>query len=128
MKSSGAAILGAAVVAIGVAFASQSSAKSVSQNPADLDADEQLRLAGNYYAMSMTNPEMWSAGQLLTLEGFLHDLGLEVESANIHDLRTGLYGDTIPTPLPLPDIRFIPQTEIDALADQAEQVEGEVMS
>lgn len=122
MKSAGAAIIGALAVAGAVALASKSAnaASSDSGGDVDLDVDSELQLAGNYYAMAITHPETWSAGQLLTLEGFLQDLGLNDEAANVHDMRVGIYGDAIPNPEALPQVRFIPQSEIDAIANAVE--------
>lgn len=120
MRAAGAAILGAAVV--GIAFmASTAHAAEPSDNGVDFDVDAEVNLAMNYYANALTNPIAWSDGQLKSLEGLLVELGFSSpEATNIKDMRLGLYGDTMAPPEPLPDINFIPQSTIDAIADQAE--------
>lgn len=120
MKAAGAALIGAAVVAGAVALASRANAATgdqPNQGPADFDADQ---VAANYYAMALKDPTTWSAGQLLTLEGVLNDVGLQDLAANVHDMRLGLYGDAVPAPQELPDFTFIPQSEINAIADRVE--------
>lgn len=124
MRASGAAILGAAVVA--GAFLAVSSAKADEPgNETDFDVDSERQLAVNYYAMAITDPLEWNAGQLLSLEGLLNDFGMEKEADNINALRTELYGAGPFTPLPLPDIFFIPPTELDAIADAQEAELGQ---
>ncbi len=120
MRASGAAILGAAVV--GIAFlASTAKAAEHTDNGVDFDVDAEVQLAMNYYANALSNPISWSDGQLKSLEGLLVELGFSSpEATNIADMRIGLYGDTMAPPEPLPDINFIPQSTINAIADQAE--------
>lgn len=119
MRSAGAAILGAAVV--GLAFlATSSNASAAEAPPDDSSHDDDVQAAMNYYAQALTNPVMWSDGQLKSLEGILNELGAHTEAANIRDMRIGLYGDTAVPPEPLPDINFIPPSEIEAIADQLE--------
>jgi hypothetical protein len=101
-----------------VALASRANAATDQPNQTpDFDADQ---VAANYYAMALKDPTAWSAGQLLTLEGVLNDVGLHDLAVNVHDMRLGLYGDAVPAPQELPDFTFIPQSEIDAIADQVE--------
>lgn len=121
MKAAGAAILGAAVVGLGVL----ASSKAFAQEPApddnvDFDIDEEEQLAKNYYAMAITNPETWSDGELKSLEGLLSEFGMLKEADNIKTLRVVLYGETNVPPEPLPDIFFIPPSEVDAIADELE--------
>ncbi len=123
MRAAGAALIGAAAVAAAVALASRANAsEETPDDGVDFDIDAEVQLASNYYANAITRPETWNPGQLLSLEGLLVDLGLTPEAANIHDMRIGLYGDAIPTPLPLPDLNFIPQTELDAIAAVEDQI------
>jgi hypothetical protein len=119
VRASGAAILGAAVVAI--AFAASTAKAAEPDRDVDFDVDAEIQLAMNYYANALTNPIAWSDGQLKSLEGLLVELGFSSpEATNIADMRIGLYGDTMAPPEPLPDINFIPASTIDAIADQAE--------
>lgn len=121
MKASGAAILGAA--AVGVLLLASGESKAAEPEPGvDFDIDAEVQLAMNYYANALSNPISWSDGQLKSLEGLLVELGFDrPEASNIKDLRLGLYGDnpSVP-PAPLPDITFIPQSSIDAIADRLE--------
>jgi hypothetical protein len=118
VRAAGAAVIGAALVAGVVALSTR--AEAAPDDGVDFDVDAELQLAQNYYANAITNPVSWSAGQLVSLEGYLQELGLTDMAVNIHDMRTGIYGDAIPTPEPLPSIQFIPQSEIDAIADSLE--------
>ncbi len=120
MRAAGAAILGAAIV--GIAFAaSNANAATPADDGVDFDVDAEVQLAMNYYANALSNPIAWSDGQLKSLEGLLVELGFSSpEATNIADMRIGLYGDTMAPPEPLPDINFIPQSTIDAIANQAE--------
>lgn len=121
MRAAGAAILGAAVVGAGFLLASSASAAEPEDEGVDFDIDAEIQYATNLYANALTNPEMWSAGQLLSLEGLLVELGMSSpEATNIKDLRIGLYGEGPHTPLPLPDINFIPASAIDEIADRLE--------
>lgn len=123
MRSSGAAILGAAVV--GLAFLATSSNASAAE-PDDSNHEDETHIAMNYYANALTNPVMWSDGQLKSLEGILSEMGFAAEASNIRDMRIGLYGDTQVPAEPLPDITFIPPSEIDAIADQLESESSNV--
>lgn len=119
MRAAGAAILGAAFV--GIAFIATSAKAAEPDSDVDFDVDAEVNLAMNYYANALTNPIAWSDGQLKSLEGLLVELGFSApEASNIKDMRLGLYGETMAPPEPLPDINFIPQSVIDAIADQAE--------
>lgn len=118
MRAAGAAILGAA--AVGAMFLAAGNA-SASEGGVDFDADAETQLAMNYYANALTNPIMWSNGQLMSLEGYLLELGFQKEANTIEDLRSGLYGPDKPGPEPLPDIAFIPSDTIDAIADRIEE-------
>lgn len=120
MRAAGAAILGAAVVGVAVLAASNSQAAEPAPNDVDFDVDAEVQLAMNYYANALTNPFMWNNGQLMSLEGLLMELGFQKEASNIEDMRDGLYGPEKPAPEPLPDINFIPASEIDAIADSFE--------
>lgn len=116
--------MGAAVVGGILVVASRASAAEPAppDDGPDFDADAESQLAMNYYAQALTNPIMWSAGQLKSLAGLLGELGFTTESANINDMGAGLYADyTTAAPAPLPDISFIPPSEIDAIADQNDQ-------
>lgn len=120
MRAAGAAILGAAVVGIAL-MASKANAAEPTDDGVDFDVDAEVQLAMNYYANALSNPIAWSDGQLKSLEGLLVELGFTTpEASNIKDMRIGLYGDTQAPPEALPDINFIPQSTIDAIADQAE--------
>src|SRR6478752_1372030 len=122
MRAAGAAILGAAAVgALLLATQNASAAESDEPAPPDFDVDAEVALAMNYYANAISNPIGWSDGQLKSLEGLLVELGFtQPEASNIKDMRLGLYGDTTVPPAPLPDITFIPPSEIDAIADRLE--------
>lgn len=120
MRASGAAILGAAVVA-GAVLAVSSAKAAESDDDVDFDIDKEEQLAANYYANAVTHPMEWSDGQLKSLEGLLSEFGMVTEAANIRDLRIGLFGETTNPPLPLPEIFFIPPSQIDAIADAQEQ-------
>ena len=120
MRASGAAILGAAVVG-GVVLAVSSANAAPADNEHDRDIEDERQLARNYYAMAITDPETWSDGELKSLEGLLLDFGFTKEADNIKSLRIVLYGETSVPPEPLPDIFFIPPSEIDAIADQQEE-------
>lgn len=120
MRASGAAILGAAVVA-GAVLAVSSARAAEPDSDVDFDIDREEQLAANYYANAVTHPMEWSDGQLKSLEGLLREFGMLAEASNIQDLRIGQYGETTNPPLPLPEIFFIPQTQIDAIADAQEQ-------
>jgi hypothetical protein len=120
MRASGAAILGAAVVA-GAVLAASSAKANTDENDVDFDIDAEAELAANYYANAVTHPIEWSDGQLKSLEGLLSEFGMTTEAQNIRDLRIGLYGETNSPPLPLPEIFFIPPSQIDAIADAQEQ-------
>lgn len=125
MRSAGAAILGAAVVGLAV-LATSSKASAAEAPPDDIGpSEDETQVAMNYYAQALTNPVMWSDGQLKSLEGILNEMGFHTESANIRDMRIGLYGDTAVPPEPLPDINFIPPSEIDAIADQLESEQNQ---
>jgi hypothetical protein len=120
MRAAGAAILGAAVVGAAVLVASNSQAAEAPSDEVDFDVDAEVQLAMNYYANALTNPIMWSNGQLMSLEGLLMELGFQKEASNIEDMRSGLYGPDKPAAEPLPDINFIPASEIDAIANEFE--------
>lgn len=122
MKAAGAAILGAAVVGVGLLVAGKSSAtvEETADEGVDFDIDAELQLARNYYAYALTDPEMFTNGQLNTLEGLLSELGLTQEAGNIHSMRSILFGDNPVPPEPLPPINFLPPDLIDQLADQLE--------
>jgi hypothetical protein len=120
MRASGAAILGAAVVGAGFLLASNASATPIQDEGVDFDIDAEIQLAKNYYAMAITDPEFWTAGQLHNLENFLMEMGMQQEAGNIKSLRVVLYGDNNPSPEPLPDINFIPPDVIDTIADRLE--------
>lgn len=118
MRAAGAAILGAAAVGAMFMVASNVSAK---EDSGVIDLDAELQLGTNYYGMALANPEDWSNGQLISLSGFLVDLGMVQEAQNIEDLRMVMYdGAQVPAE-PLPDIHFIPPDLIDLLADEAEE-------
>lgn len=118
MRAAGAAILGAAVVGVAILATSRSQAAEPTPPPEN-NTDGEIQLAMNYYANALSNPISWSDGQLKTLEGMLTELGFShPEASNIADMRIGLFGDTAVPPAPLPDIHFIPQSEIEAIADQ----------
>lgn len=119
MKASGAAILGAAVVGAGVLLATSAKA-APADSGVDFDIEAEMQLAKNYYANAITAPEQWSNGQLVSLAGLLGDFGFLKESANIEDMRSAVYGDDKPPAEPLPEIFFIPETEIDFIADSLE--------
>lgn len=123
MKAAGAAILGAAVVGVGLLVATKSSAAEEpvdNGGGVDFDIDAELQLARNYYAYALTDPEMFTNGQLNTLEGMLTELGMTQEAGNIHSMRTVLFGDGPVPPEPLPPINFIPPDLLDQIADQLE--------
>lgn len=120
MRSSGAAILGA--MAVGAIVLATSGANAApADSGVDFDIDHEQELATNYYANAITHPNEWSDGELKSLEELLTEFGMTKEASNIKDLRIGLYGETDAPPLPLPDVFFIPPTEIDAIADQQDQ-------
>jgi hypothetical protein len=118
MRAAGAAIIGAA--AVGAIFLAANSAKADTGDGVDFDADAEAQLALNYYANALTNPVMWSNGQLMSLEGYLMELGFTKEATTIEDMRAGLYGSDKPAPEPLPDVSFIPAETINAIADRIE--------
>lgn len=123
MKAAGAAILGAAVVGVGLLVATKSSAATEEPAPddgVDFDVDAEVTLARNYYSYALTDPEMFTNGQLATLEGLLSELGFTQEAGNIHSMRTVLFGDSPVTPEPLPPINFLPPDLLDELADRLE--------
>lgn len=123
MKAAGAAILGAAVVGVGLLVATKGSAaeeQPPTDDGVDFDVDAEVQLARNYYAYALTDPELFSNGQLNNLEGLLTELGMLQEAGNIHSMRTVLFGDGPVAPEPLPDINFLPPDLLDNLADQLE--------
>ncbi len=125
MRAAGAAILGAAAVGV-LILATGSASAAEPDDGVDFDADAEAQLAMNYYANALSNPVAWSDGQLKSLEGLLVELGfVNPQASNIKDLRLGLYGDTQVPPEALPDITFVPQSTIDAIADRLEE-ESEV--
>lgn len=124
MRSSGALLIGAAVVGAGVLLFGSQSASAATLPPDETDTGPELSDAQHvmsYHAHALALPEDWTEGQLKSLENLLVEIGFTSEAADVHDLRVGMFGGDHPdVPAdPLPPITILPEVDINAIVDTA---------